>query len=61
MDADSHRELGERYGVKGFPTLKIFRRGVVFDYEGPRETSAGIVDYVRVSVACTSHVVVYAA
>jgi protein disulfide-isomerase A6 len=24
VDADSHRDLGSRYGVTGFPTLKWF-------------------------------------
>ena len=27
VDADQHRELGERFGVRGFPTVKHFRRG----------------------------------
>ena len=27
VDADAHRSLGERFGVRGFPTIKHFRRG----------------------------------
>ena len=27
MDADAHRSLGERFDVKGFPTIKFFPRG----------------------------------
>lgn len=27
VDADKHRELGTRFGVSGFPTLKWFTRG----------------------------------
>ena len=27
VDADQHRPLGERFGVRGFPTIKVFRRG----------------------------------
>jgi protein disulfide-isomerase A6 len=27
VDADKHRELGERYGVQGFPTIKFFPAG----------------------------------
>ena len=27
VDADAHRDLGGRFGVSGFPTLKFFPRG----------------------------------
>lgn len=27
VDADKHRELGTRFGVSGFPTIKWFTRG----------------------------------
>lgn len=27
VDADAHRELGQRFGVSGFPTIKFFPRG----------------------------------
>ncbi|NP_001312300.1 probable protein disulfide-isomerase A6 precursor [Nicotiana tabacum] len=27
LDADKHRDLGEKYGVSGFPTLKFFPKG----------------------------------
>lgn len=27
VNADSHRSLGERFGVSGFPTIKWFSRG----------------------------------
>jgi protein disulfide-isomerase A6 len=40
VDADAHRELGSRYGVKGFPTLKWFPQGVngdPEDYSGGRD------------------------
>lgn len=37
----------DKFGVSGFPTLKIFRNGELSaDYEGPRE-AAGIVKYLR--------------
>ena len=46
MDADKHRELAEKYGIEGFPTIKIFKGGQVSDYDGEREAK-GIVKYVR--------------
>jgi len=36
VDATEERELAERYGVRGFPTLKFIRNGVASDYEGGR-------------------------
>lgn len=47
VDADLHRELGSRFGVSGFPTIKVFRRGRPVasgtdaeDYQGPRSMEA---------------------
>lgn len=37
IDATVHRNLGERYGVQGFPTLMFFHNGNVINYEGGRE------------------------
>ncbi|KAF8977472.1 hypothetical protein BGZ46_007373 [Entomortierella lignicola] len=40
VDADAHRDLGSRYGIKGFPTIKWFPRGVDSDpedYTGGRD------------------------
>ena len=44
VDADAHRELGSRFGVKGFPTIKTFpatatKDGDARDYNGPRSAS----------------------
>ncbi|RWS13471.1 Protein disulfide-isomerase A6-like protein [Dinothrombium tinctorium] len=44
VDADQHKALGSRYGVKGFPTVKIFvPNKAPIDYSGPR-TAQGLVD-----------------
>ncbi|XP_029445335.1 protein disulfide-isomerase A4 [Rhinatrema bivittatum] len=44
VDATAETEIAGRFSVSGYPTLKIFRRGKSFDYNGPRE-KYGIVDY----------------
>lgn len=38
MDADAHRELGTKFGIQGFPTLKWFPKGSTSpeDYGGGR-------------------------
>ena len=35
-----------KYGVSGYPTIKIFRDGTPAEYDGPREAT-GIVAYMR--------------
>ncbi|XP_060103743.1 protein disulfide-isomerase A4 [Heteronotia binoei] len=44
VDATAETDLAKRFDVSGYPTLKIFRKGKAFDYNGPRE-KYGIVDY----------------
>ncbi|XP_073686930.1 protein disulfide-isomerase A4 [Garra rufa] len=44
VDATVESDLATRFGVSGYPTLKIFRKGKAFDYNGPRE-KFGIVDF----------------
>jgi len=47
VDADKHRDLGSRFGVKGFPTIKTFPAsakgdGDASDYTGSRD-AAGLI------------------
>ena len=44
VDATENKELGETYGVTGYPTIKMFRKGNSFDYNGGRD-KATIVSY----------------
>ena len=47
VDATAHQQLAQKYGIKGFPTIKLFAagpKGSPQDYQGPREADA-IIDY----------------
>eukprot|EP00270_Netrium_digitus_P007482 TRINITY_DN2182_c0_g1_i2.p1 TRINITY_DN2182_c0_g1~~TRINITY_DN2182_c0_g1_i2.p1 ORF type:complete len:540 (-),score=187.34 TRINITY_DN2182_c0_g1_i2:173-1792(-) len=50
IDADNteNKQLAQSFGVHGYPTLKIFRKGVSepMEYEGPRDAD-GIVKYLK--------------
>jgi protein disulfide-isomerase A6 len=37
VDADKHREVGQRFGVGGFPTIKWFSRGKPVDKDNAAE------------------------
>lgn len=45
VDADAHQGLGSRFGVRGFPTIKIFssNKKSPLEYQGQR-TAQGLVD-----------------
>ena len=38
VDCTKEQELCQRYGVKGYPTIKAFVGGKAKEYQGPRET-----------------------
>ena len=48
VDADAHKSLGEKFEVKGFPTIKWFEKGstTVTDYDGGR-TAGDVVEWVN--------------
>ncbi|KAI6241457.1 Protein disulfide-isomerase [Aphelenchoides fujianensis] len=47
VDCDAEKDLCQKHGVGGYPTLKIFRKGEFSaDYDGPREAD-GIVKFMR--------------
>ena len=53
VDADAHGDLAQKYGVSGYPTIKIFKDGkVAEDYDGPREAK-GIVSFVKEAIGLT--------
>jgi len=46
VDCTVETGLQSRFGVKGYPTLKVFRKGTPTDYNGPREQK-GIISYME--------------
>lgn len=51
---DDGKSICSKYGVNGYPTLKVFKNGEFgFDYNGPRE-SEGIVKYMNSKVGPAS-------
>ena len=36
VDATVETSLANRFGINGYPTLKVFHQGTPYDYEGPR-------------------------
>lgn len=51
VDATQEKELASKYGVRGYPTIKLFKNGKEGEkYSGPRK-AAGIAKYVRKQAA----------
>lgn len=40
LDCTKHQHIASKYGIRGFPTIKMFRGGRAIDYDGAREESA---------------------
>jgi thioredoxin-like negative regulator of GroEL len=51
IDVPANRELGTRFDVKGYPTLKFFSNGAVKDYNGARTAEALVLFAVSLQVA----------
>jgi len=49
VDATKESKLAGKYGVNGYPTLKVFRNNQPSDYKGPRKAD-GIVAYMKKQV-----------
>uniref|UniRef100_A0A0K2TFG6 Protein disulfide-isomerase n=1 Tax=Lepeophtheirus salmonis TaxID=72036 RepID=A0A0K2TFG6_LEPSM len=37
VDGTREKELADQYGIIGWPTFKMFRKGRIYNYDGPRE------------------------
>jgi len=46
VDATVHGQLGQRFAVRGYPTLKFFRNGSPVDYDGQR-TAEDIINFIK--------------
>lgn len=46
VDVTANRDLGTRFEIKGFPTLKLLSKGKVYDYKG-RRTEEELIDFAR--------------
>ncbi|TRY73095.1 hypothetical protein TCAL_00905 [Tigriopus californicus] len=46
VDGTREKELADQYGVGGWPTLKMFRKGRVYEYNGPREKE-NIINFMK--------------
>ncbi len=44
VDATANEDLARRYEIQGYPTMKVFRQGNPYDYDGPRRAD-GIITY----------------
>lgn len=56
IDCDAQKDFCVEHGIRGYPTLKVIKNGVVSDYDGPRAAD-GIAQYmVKESLPAVSSV-----
>ena len=53
VDGTREKELADQYNVAGWPTIKMFRKGRVYEYQGPREKQ-NIIDFMKEQVKLPS-------
>ena len=46
VDGTKEKELADQYQIGGWPAFKLFRKGRVYEYKGPREQD-NIVQFMR--------------
>ena len=46
VDGTQEKELADQYQIGGWPAFKLFRKGRVFEYKGPREKD-NIIEFMR--------------
>ena len=54
VDATEEKELATKYGVKGFPALKLFKNGTPIDYSGKARTTSAMNDWIKSKVGPAS-------
>jgi len=47
VDGTREKELADQFGVVGWPSIKMFRKGRPYEYNGPREKQ-NIIDFMKV-------------
>jgi Thioredoxin len=57
LDATEHEALAQRYGIKGFPTIKVFGsdKQSPNDYMGERTAEAIVAEGLRLFEVCVSY------
>jgi len=53
VDGTKEKELADQYNVAGWPTLKMFRKGRPYEYNGPREKQ-NIIDFMKTQMKSPS-------